>query len=308
MYGHALLYLAQATVAGFRRHKCTHLAAGVAYYIVLSIFPLAIFGVSVLGVVLRSDERRQAFIDDVVAALPLQAINGHQAGGTPVGVQTELERDLRGAINGVRGFSVVGLFGLAGTLWAAGGMFAATRNALDLAWNVTEPKRNFLTGKLVDLMMIGGIGLLLLASIVLTAAISIARNASLRPFPSGLPVFWHAAGIVVSVVLSFVALLALYRFVPDSDEPRVSTVWPGAALGAVAFEALKYGFSVFVENFGNYNEVYGTLAAVVVFLFWSWIVASIVLVGAELSAAYGRLRLEGGGGSGRPPASAEPAR
>lgn len=287
-----LLALLRATFAEFRRDKCTQLAAGVAYYVLLSLFPLVIFGVSVLGVVLRDDERRQDFIDSVIEALPLNTIEEAQDGVPPQsGVQTELERNLRDAMDSVRGFGLLGAVSLLATLWAATGMFGAIRNALDRAWNVAEPKRNFLAGKLVDLMMAGGIGLLLSVSIALTTSISIARSAAnYGPFPSDLSVVWQTAGIATSLAVTFAALMALYRLVPDSDEPRWSTVWPGAALGAAGWEALKYGFSLYVENFGSYNQVYGTLGTVVVFLFWSWLVASITLFGAELSAEYGRRR------------------
>ena len=131
--------LAKATILHFLADKCTHLAAGVAYYVLLSLFPLVIFVVSILGIVLTDDARREQFIDDVIQALPLEAVEAEQtADGAPA--QTQLERSLRGAMNGVRGFSLVGLLGLAGTLWAASGMFGAIHTALDLAWRVDEPK------------------------------------------------------------------------------------------------------------------------------------------------------------------------
>ena len=58
--------LGKATLLRFFADKCTHLAAGVAYYVLLSLFPLAIFGVSILGILLTDDARRAGFIDDVI--------------------------------------------------------------------------------------------------------------------------------------------------------------------------------------------------------------------------------------------------
>lgn len=284
----SLFELFRAAFADFQHDKCTHLAAGVAYYVLLSIFPLFIFAVSMLGVVLQDDSRREEFIDDLISALPLEAVEQAEGGEAPQGAgsMTELERNLRDAVDGVQGFSFVGLLGLAGTLWAASGMFAAIRNALDLAWDVEEPGRGFVKKKLVDFAMIGGIGLLFVSSIALTTLVAVVRNVA--DFPAELAVLWQLAGTAISLALTFAAVMVLFRFVPDTNEPTLRTIWPGALVGALGFEALKFGFSIYVENFGNYNEVYGTIGTVVVFLFWAWLLTVIVLFGAELSAEYGR--------------------
>ncbi len=285
-----LFSLFRAAAIDFQRHKCTLLAAGVAYYVLLSLFPLAIFAVSLLGIAFQDDERRMDFIDDIIEALPLESIEEAEgADGAPA--ETRLERNLRDAMNSVSGFSVVGLVGLVGALWAASGMFGAMRNALDQAWGVKEPKRNFMRAKLVDFTMIGAIGVLFIASIAVTALLSVARNvAGLGVLTSELSIVFQVAGLAASVGLTFTALAILFRFVPDSREPEWNNVWPGALVGALGFEGLKFGFSIYLENFGNYNEVYGTLGTVVVFLFWSWVVGAIVLFAAELSAEYGRIR------------------
>ncbi len=136
---------------------------------------------------------------------------------------------------------------------------------------------------------------LLLVSIALTTVLSIARNVSDFGFlTSQLAVLWQLAGISISMAFTFAALMVLYRFVPDSSEPIWRTVWPGAAFAAASQEVLKFGFSLYVVNLGDYNQVYGTLGTVVLFLFWSWLAAVIVLFGAELNAEYGRMRRERG--------------
>jgi membrane protein len=86
------------------------------------------------------------------------------------------------------------------------------------------------------------------------------------------------AGFVV------IALGVLYRYGASRNEPKTRWVSWGATLATVLWIAASILFSIYVSNFGSYNETYGALGAVVVLLFWLWISAFIVLVGAELNA------------------------
>ena len=303
------LGLGKATILNFLSDKCTHLAAGVAYYVLLSLFPLVIFVVSILGIVLTDDARRARFIDDVIAALPLEAVEaGQTADGAPA--QTQLEKNLRDAMNGVQGFSFIGVLGLVATLWAASGMFGAIRTALDLAWRVDEPNRAYLRRKLVDFAMLGGLGVFFACTLLATAALSILQASDVLPFAGELP--WQLAGHAISRGLALFAFMVLYWLVPDTTASRTRTIWPGALLATVLLWALNNGFGVYVRNLGNYNDVYGTLGAVVVFLFWAYLAAAIILLGAELAAEYGRRRAASvspsprGGRSAPPPGEAEP--
>ena len=278
----ALLFVA---LRDFMRNRCTHIAAGIAYYFLLSIFPLAIVAVSVIGMLLTQGQR-QDFIDGVIAQLPLKAIG---IAGQDPGTVTELERNLRNAMEEVQGLTPLTFIALAGTLWASSGVFGSLRSGLDVAWNVQERRRNFIKGKLVDLAMMAVLGVLFAASLMLTAMVSIARNAAdFGPLTAELAGVWQVTGTAISTSLTFIGLVLLYRYVPDTDQSRLRTVWPGALLAAIGIEALKFGLSVYVENFGSYNQVYGTLGAVVIFLFWAWLSAVIILFGAEVTAEYSR--------------------
>ncbi len=206
----------RTTLASFQRHNSSALAAGVAYYTLLSLFPLLIFAVSVLGVVMQDDARRREFTDDIISALPFEAVES-DAGAGAEGATTELERNVRDAVDGVNGFSAVGLLGLAGTVWAASGLFATIRRALDIAWGVEEASRGIVHNKLVDVAMIAGIGLLLLASFALTTLVAIVRNVA--GLPPELAALWQIAGTAITFGLTFAALMVMFRFVPDTDDP-----------------------------------------------------------------------------------------
>ena len=135
--------------------------------------------------------------------------------------------------------------------------------------------------------MIGGLGVLFASTLVATAVLAVLQSAfDVLPFRGELA--WQLAGHGISLSLAFVASIVLYWLVPDTPASRPRVVWPGALLATVLLWALNNGFGFYVQNFGNYSEVYGTLGAVVIFLFWTYLAAVIILLGSELAPEYGR--------------------
>jgi membrane protein len=90
---------------------------------------------------------------------------------------------------------------------------------------------------------------------------------------------WPLMAVVIGLFLA-----CIYRFGPSRDRARWRWVSWGSAAAAAGWLAFSYGFSWYVANFGNYNETYGSLGAVVGFMTWIWLSATVVLVGAELDA------------------------
>jgi len=86
------------------------------------------------------------------------------------------------------------------------------------------------------------------------------------------------------VLVMSVALALLYRVGPDRDAPKLSWVSQGAVTATVLWVIASVGFSFYVDNFGSYNETYGSLAGVIVLLLWLWITATVVLLGAEINS------------------------
>jgi membrane protein len=81
-----------------------------------------------------------------------------------------------------------------------------------------------------------------------------------------------------------VALAVVYRYAPDRDEPRWAWVSAGAALATVLWVVGSIAFSIYVNNFGSYNETYGAIGAVIILLLWLFLSSFVVLVGAEVNA------------------------
>jgi len=273
-----LLLLAKHTVQKYSDDNCSLLAAAISYYVLFSVVPLTILLASIFGFVMRNESTRQQVVDRIVQATPLEQQRG-----------TNLVSD---TIKGVSQVSVpLTVVGLAGLAWSGSAMFAAIRRGLNIAFNV-EKGRPVAQQKLIDLGMLLGLALVLVISVAGTGFLHTLRARSLNllgPLSGGSSLFWEVVPFLAPAVFSFLLFLLLYRYVP-----RVGLgfhdVWPGALLAAVLFEALKNGFAIYIDNFGNYDLAYGTLGGILLFLLWTYLTASILLLGAELASEYPRVR------------------
>lgn len=272
-----LLTLGRRSVQEFLEDNCTQMAAAISYYVLFSLFPLLIFLVGVMGLFLQNSEFQERVIDAVLDFIPLSEDEGR-------GEVTEAVRGVAGV-----GSGALGLLGLLGMAWSASNMFGVIRRSLNTAYDA-EFQRPVVQQKLLDLAMVLGMGMFFLSSIVATGVLRVVRRRSedipyLGDFAESVGFAWDAAAFLIPVGLSFVAFSVLYWLVP-AVRLRLRDVWLGALVAAVLFEVTKVGFSIYLENFSNYDIVYGSLGAVAAFLFWVYLSANILLFGAEIASEY----------------------
>jgi membrane protein len=243
-------------------------AAGVAFYSMLAIFPAITAFVSLFGVIADPHQVEQQFAnlkgvipDDAWRILNEQLIAVSSA-------QT-------------RSLGISALVSLVIALWSAGAGVRALMSALNIAYHEQE-KRSFFRFYGTAFLFTLGIalfGMLALGVIVLVPVV-------LNLFNLGERAQWIVGILPWLVLAAFlaIALGALYRYGPSRTEPKTRWVSWGAVLAAVLWIAASLLFSIYVSNFGTYNETYGALGAVMVLLLWLWITAFVVLLGAELNA------------------------
>jgi membrane protein len=133
-------------------------------------------------------------------------------------------------------------------------------------------------------------GVLLLVAFGLTLAVRVVERLGERIGSAvGMESLGSAAGdvaqAVVSLALVFGTVLLLYRYVPPV-RPRFAELWAPALLAAVAIGATQVGYGIYLSRFASYNLVYGSLAAVIGFLFLVYLCAAIFLFGAQLAATW----------------------
>jgi membrane protein len=149
---------------------------------------------------------------------------------------------------------------------------------VNLAYDETEG-RKFL--KLRGLALLLTLGAMVLMGVAL--GLIVAFPALTGDWPTLLR--WTASVLrwLLLAALLIVGLAVLYRYAPDRDEPRWSWVSWGSGIATLLWVAASFGFSFYVAFFGNYNKTYGALAGVVILMFWLFLSAFVVLVGAELN-------------------------
>ena len=244
------------------------LAAGVAFYSFLALFPAMIAAVTIYGLVAdpttvarQADQLSKALPSDAASIITSQL---HQIASQP---QQSLSLGL--------------VIALALALWSASGGIGNIVTAINVAYD-EEETRGFVKRKALSLGFTFGAILFAAVSIALIAGAPAFLDAF---FPSG-AIYWvlQVARWVGLAVAVSVALAVLYRYAPDRDNPRFAWVSTGATIATVIWLAASVGFSVYVDHFGSYGKTYGALAGVAVLMLWLWITAYIVLLGAEINA------------------------
>lgn len=183
-------------------------------------------------------------------------------------------------------------------LWAGSWVFAVVERALNRVWGTTH--RTFLHGRMLTLAMIGGVGLLLIASVLGTSVLVYLQEIAGRMSPRQLEhyrllasvgsLFWQIVFALVSLLVTFTMFLIVYRFMPNAYVALGSCV-PGALIGSLLWEAAKYVFA-WALNYFNYEQIYGSVGAVVAVLTWGYVSSLVLLFGAQLTGVFHREHME----------------
>ena len=179
-------------------------------------------------------------------------------------------------------------------LWAGSWVFTVIERALNRIWATTS--RTFWHGRLLTLGMIGIVGLLLSLSVLVTSFVVALREMAGRLSPRQIQrfplllsvgsVFWQGIFAAVSFLVTVALFVVVYRFMPKAEVTLRDTL-PGAVVGGLLWELAKYVFA-WTLNYFHYDQIYGSVGAVVAVLTWSYVSSLILLFGAQLSAIFHR--------------------
>ena len=267
-----------ARVAKEMQHiESTHLAAGVAYYALLSLFPLLLGLLALGGILLSSEGTYQGLLSFVTENLP--------------GSKAFVEQNV-GEVVEFRG--VVGVGAILGFLWTASIGFGAVARSVNRAWGI-RVNRPFYVAKPLHILMALAVGALFLISTSATSVIEVITDPE-RDF--GIPAqefflqlgLGHLALRMVPWGINIFIFLMIYRFAPNC-KTYWRYIWPGAVVAAVLLEVSKGLFLWYLDNLAIYNQVYGSVTSVIVLLFWIYVSALILILGAEIGAEHSRMRL-----------------
>jgi membrane protein len=247
---------------------CLGLAAQLAYYFFLALFPAVLFVLA-----LASFFPLGNFIDEIVRVLRPIA---------PAEVLSFLEDQLRRVSNADSGGILT--IGLLGAVWSSSAAVVAIIGSLNRAYDIEEG-RPWWKVRLTAMGLTIALALLILISFSLIVVGPTVADQLATSFGLG-SVFtwawkilqWPLAFLLVSTAVGLV-----YYFAPDADQDW-AWITPGAVVGTALWLVVSLVFKYYVANFADYNATYGTVGGVIVLLLWFYISGLAILVGAEMNA------------------------
>nr|WP_106781165.1 YihY/virulence factor BrkB family protein [Lysinibacillus timonensis] len=251
------------------------LGAQLAYFFLLSFFPLLIFLVALLPLLNLNQEHVFDFMESVV---PTEVFLLTQ--GTLVDILTSQNN------GGIISISIIG------TIWSASRGVDALIKALNEAYD-TKPKHSLIVR-----------GWSIVFTIALVIIILIALMLTIFGLRYGFQLFhyfgveksflsiWQYVQWILPPLLIFIVLLLMYWIVPNTD-PRLKffSVIPGAIFSAIAWVVLIYAFSFYINNFGNIFSTYGGIASVIVLMLWLYFTGMILIFGGLINATMQKRKL-----------------
>jgi membrane protein len=248
-------------------------ASSIAYYALLSLFPFFLLAFSIIASVTSSDADRAAVLGFVLRYFP---------------GKFQFVTDQLNALQYAR--LRLGMAGSILMIWAAMGVFGAVTSAVNHAWGV-EKQPSYFKHKIISFVMLVMAGVLLVAGLLLVSAINVVGAGWFSVVVSRTPGLLELQSFALqwaSTIIFILVVGLVFYFVPNA-QVRFKDVWVGAVITGLLWRAALAGFSYYVRDLSRFS-VHGSIAAVVVFLFWVYISAVILLYGAEVTAANARLR------------------
>jgi membrane protein len=251
----------RALVRKFFADRGTHLAAMVAYFALLSFVPLTFLALSLLGLVHRADAS-DFLVKELSRAFPTTSLTQ---------ILSLVHRVQDNA-------TTLGIVGGVALIWSALSLFSALESAFNIVYG--RPNRSFLHGKgIAAVVMVATITTLFVSLVIGALGVEVVKRYA--PGFVGNSIAGYILSIAVSLLGVFVFVLAAYRLLTNADV-TVRDVLPGAVLAAVVLEASFQIVPIFVR-LADVNPVLRVLGGPVILLLWLYVMANVIVFGAELN-------------------------
>lgn len=254
-----------------------YLAAAIAFYGFMSIFPLsiALLWLSRRFIGIKNFDER--LVDGILAQIPV--LNADEGVSF---VENFIQEVVRSDNPALTGFAGVSLF-IAGL-----GVFGSIRKSVNIIWGISAP-RPFLIERVMDVALMVGASSLLFLSLLITTLLAFIEQITGFFFPNAQsfnPAFVRLIGFVAPPVMTYIVFVVIYWWLPNA-KIRLVEVAGLALLGALAFEVTKLIFIFYLNNAGSsLSSIYGSISTIMLFFIFVYVEAIVLLAGAMLSAKW----------------------
>jgi membrane protein len=260
-------WVARRSLVSFYDDQATHHAAALTYYALMSLFPLLLLAVSLLGVLGEFPSTYNAIVGHLHRVVPAVTL-------APVTAAVKAALKDRGTAAAALALAV------ATALYGGTGYLEAVRRALNVVFEA-ERGRSFVRRKLTDVASLFVLLALLITTLVLMFAAGGVAHRVLGPEAASV---WRIArwpGAFASALLVF---SFIYYVTPDVRHRGFRWIVPGAFAGVAVWLTASAAFSEYLANFKSFNVTYGSFAAAIILLVWLWLTNLALLLGAEINA------------------------
>ncbi len=245
-------------------------AGGIAFSTILCLIPVVLLVFYVLSIYLTTEAATRT-INEYIDALQLFPIEREQ-------LRTEVFSTLTEFV-GVR--SLAGIVGGLGLLWSASALFSSIRSVFNKIFRIRVTK-NILMSKVKDFVMLSIVGVTFVVAAVFTYGLSAIRYAGEEYFGIGFEGSFLAGSLAYagSLLVSFVAIYLLFRFVPDRRLP-VKAIFLSVLIATLLWEFAKHAFGWYIGHFWSIGRIYGPYSFLVVIAIWIYYSSLTLIVAAE---------------------------
>ena len=264
-------------VSGFRQSRANDLAAGVAYYALLAIVPTILALVSIVGLILRTEEGYRQAVDLVLWIVP-EGLAGDGVNALP------RLRERSGAF---------GLASLVGFLWIGSTFFAALGRAMNQVYGV--PDWPPLQQRVRGFVSVVVFSLLFMISVIAAIVPTVVLGIDESTLPLGLErwrlftTLYQVLSYVLAVLVAILLFGVIFRIVPAASQTAEDVV-PGAVVIGIAFVLVAQAFPVYLRIVAGWNLIGGTAGLLSLVLIWFYVLAHLFLFGAYINVTWQRHR------------------
>jgi membrane protein len=269
-------YILVESFEGWNKHNAPRLGAALSFYTLLSIAPLLLVLVAVVGFTMGRQSAEADVIQQVRALMGVQ--------GAAI-AQSLLE----GSRNTAHGIMAT-VFGVLTLLFGASGVLIELRDALDTIWEVPTPQigglklvSSFVKERLFSFALVLAVGFLLVVSLAISAWIAAlgALTASILP---AYQVILHVVNFVAPFCVITLLFSAIYRFLPDTRIEWVDVIL-GGAVTSLLFSIGKLALGIYLGK-ATFASTYGAAASIIILILWVYYSAQIFFLGAEFTKVF----------------------
>lgn len=248
-----------------KKHEALGYSAQLAYFFLLSLFPLLITIFSLLPYLPIEQHHIMYFLEDFAPGETLDFIRGNLE---------EIFESQSGSLLS---------FGIIATLWAASNGMNAVIRAVNRAYEIEENRPFFIVRGMSVILTIVMIFVFLVALLIPIFGRSIgeylfSKLGKTNEFIN----MWTTLRWLISSVILFIVFSVVYTITPNR-KIRCVTVLPGALFSTIGWVVASLGFSFYVNNFGNYTLMYGSLGVIIVLMIWFYLSGAILIIGGEIN-------------------------